>query len=69
MYLVETVAKDDIRGNQFVEMFVTFSDEQIEMADRLEVWGTNFNEGTEDYCEYRLMNGDTVIVNRRVAGY
>jgi hypothetical protein len=69
MYLVDTIAKDRIQSDPMVTMFVRFSDEDVAKADRLEIWGTSFNEGGSDYCDYRLMDGDTVVVSRSVAGY
>ena len=71
MYLVNTIEKRKIQ-TPMITMFVSFSDADIEKADRLEVWGTKFNESsefTDDHCEFRLMNGDNVIAKRIVEGY
>jgi len=43
--------------------------EQIQDADKIEVWATSFNDEGPDYCEFRLMKKDQVISSKRVDGY
>jgi len=39
-------------------------------ADRMEVWGSSFDDNGPDFCEFRLFDaqGNLIAVNR-VAGY
>ena len=69
MHIVDTVQKNDILTNPLITMFATPPADKIKECDRLEVWGTDFTEGNSDFCEYRLMKGDEVIWNKRIAGY
>jgi hypothetical protein len=37
---------------------------------RMEVWGTMFdNSAEQDYCEFRLYNGDRLVKTHRTVGY
>jgi len=47
----------------------TFSQEQVDQADRLEVWGSSFTDAGEDFCEYRLFEKGQQIATKRVAGF
>jgi hypothetical protein len=38
-------------------------------VDRLELWGTSFDDPGEDYCEWRLYSGDKLLATRYVPGY
>jgi len=70
MYLVDTITeKNTIKRDPMITMFVSFPEADIDQADRLEVWGSSFNEGSEDCCEYRLMKGKEAIATKRVNGY
>lgn len=45
-------------------------DESIaQQATTLEIWGTRFDEGTEDRVEYRLFHGSRLVAARSIAGY
>ena len=67
MYLITTFTeKKDIREPFFG---VHFSDEEVEHADRCELWGSSFSDPGGDFCEYRLMKEDRVIARRRTIGY
>lgn len=46
-----------------------FSSEVAAKADRLEIWGSSFEDAGPDFTEFRLMAGDVVIEKRRVLGY
>tara|TARA_R110000824_G_scaffold379016_2_gene570824 strand:- start:1736 stop:1936 length:201 start_codon:yes stop_codon:yes gene_type:complete len=66
MYLYETKTGEAMQGNgMFTPRFETA---EIAQADRVEVWATNFEDAGE-YCEFRLMNGDTVINKSTIQGY
>lgn len=47
----------------------SFSVNRILKATRLEVWGTEWFDGEEDYTEFRLYNADTLLDVRRIMGY
>jgi len=52
------------------KMFPKFSDEQVEQATRMEVWGSTFTNPEPDHCEFRLLNDkNEIICKRRVEGY
>ena len=69
MHLVNTVKKDDILSDPLITMFAVPPKDKVEESDRLEVWGSDFDDEGDDYCEYRLMNGTEVVWQRRIAGY
>jgi len=69
---VNTIAQENI-NLPLVTMFVKFPVPLTERADRIEVWGTTFdNEGDNegpDYCEFRLMKGNQILAKQIVNGY
>lgn len=46
-----------------------FKQEKINQADSLEIWHTSFSDGGDDYSEFRLMKGKTIIEIKRIGGY
>ena len=71
MYLVETYDKAQMAGTMFAlsRTMYNLPDEVVEQADECEVWGTSFNEGSSDYCEFRFKKDGTVFRTIRVEGY
>jgi len=45
-----------------------FSDSLVAQADRLEVWASEVKEPGEDWCEFRLFRGGTLLAQQRVPG-
>jgi len=68
MYLIKTIAAKDIKSDTVVQMFNQFTDAEIDRADRLEVWGSSFNEQS-DKNDFRLMKDAQVIANFILNGY
>lgn len=66
MYLYETKTGDAMQGDGCFQP--KFDQGSLDKADRLEVWATSFNDAGE-YCEFRLMSGDTTIATSTVGGY
>lgn len=66
MYLVETIQDKKRMSGGFLP---TFKQEEIDKADRLEVWGSSFNEDGGDYNIFKLMQGDTVVARKIISGY
>lgn len=67
-HLIDTHRDKPTMANPFTG--VTFTSEQVEQADRVEIWGSDFSEADGDYCMYRLMAGESkVIAERRMDGY
>ena len=66
MHLYETKTGEGMQGDGFFQP--KFSQEQLDQADRLEVWATSMNDAGE-YCEFRLMKGDEVIATKVIRGY
>jgi hypothetical protein len=46
-----------------------FDLDDVEKADKLEVWGSSFTDAGEDYCVYKLFKDNKEIKSKRVAGY
>jgi len=47
-----------------------FPDEIIEKIARFEVWGSDFKDPGDDWCEFRAFDADgNKVGERRVAGY
>jgi len=46
-----------------------FTIEQAEQADKMEIWGSGFNDIGDDFCDYKLFKNNEVIENKRVTGY
>ena len=42
---------------------------KVDEADKYECWGTNFNDGTEDYTDHILIKNCRTIAELRVEGY
>jgi len=43
--------------------------EWIKDSDMVEIWGTAFNEGDSDRCEFRFLKNNIIKYTRAVAGY
>ena len=70
MYLVESHDKDSMENDPIFKGTVNFCNVKIPPeADRCEIWGTSFDDGGSDYCEYRFFKGDIRINTQQVAGY
>lgn len=47
-----------------------FPGAKVEKAERMEVWGSSFNDAGGDYCEFRLFDdAGRQIAQSRVDGY
>jgi len=47
-----------------------FPGAKVEVAERMEVWGSGFNDPGPDFCEFRLFDAEgRKIASRRVDGY
>lgn len=66
MYLFDTKTGEAMRSGGMFQP--EFTQEELDKADRLEVWATSFDDRGE-YCDFNLMSGDTVISSKRVEGY
>ncbi len=67
-HLLETHRDKETMTKPFFN--VEFPPDQVAQADRLEVWGSDFEEGGKDYSLYRLMSGESkVIAEQRSDGY
>jgi hypothetical protein len=73
MYKIETVPKSQMGKNSiFYNMakFFNIPKELINKACYCEVWGTNFIDEGEDYCEFRFYSdSSTLIKTIRTKGY
>ena len=70
LYETKTNKKQILEMQNDYEMWKPeFPDTMIDMADRLEIWCSSFNDAGEDFCEYRLMLGDNILDQRKVAGF
>lgn len=70
MYLVQTYKKTMRETASSHPPFgPAFTDEQINQADKLEVWGSSFNDPGDDFCEFRLMKNNKIIFSKRVDGF
>ena len=66
MYLSDTKTGEAMQGDGLFQP--KFDPVILSHADRLEIWGTGFEDAGE-YCEFRLMKGDEVIATRTIQGY
>jgi len=69
-YQKEEIVEKGIQLNPFGP---GFSQEQVEQAERMEVWGSSdacpgMGEG-DDYCEFLLFKKNEKFATKRVAGY
>ena len=71
MYLIEQFSKEMMKSStfDFQKRMYRLDDAVIEQADECEVWGTSFDEGDEDYCEFRFKKDGEVFSTKRIAGY
>ena len=68
MYLIDEISQDKFAGH-LLSHFIPFSSDELKQGDTLEVWGSSFNEGNEDYCEFRLFKDGSLVANKRQEGY
>jgi len=66
MYLVETITKKEAMVGSFMP---AFDKQAVAEADKLEVWGSSFADGGEDFTEFRLIKAGTVICKKCMSGY
>jgi len=72
MYLVNTwITPKDILATGIAKppFGGGFSLEEVQQADKLELWGTYMEEEGPDSCEYRLIKEDEIISVKEVDGY
>lgn len=72
MYLVNGYNRSVFLTPMFVEECQMFKVPQssIEASDKVEVWGTTFDDAGSDYCEWRFFKGDKEVAPRhRINGY
>jgi len=67
---------NEVQGNDLVSAATQqppfgpgFSSEQAEEADKLEVWGSSFNDPGPDYCAFKLLKAGEVVAERTVGGF
>jgi hypothetical protein len=49
--------------------FPKFTLDEVKEAERLEVWGSSFNDPGDDFCEFRVIKNNETILTKRVDGY
>jgi hypothetical protein len=69
MHLVETYEGQAAIRNSVCFFLFPFNDTELAKADRLEIWGSSFNDPGEDFTEYRLIKNGVAINTKRQAGY
>jgi len=70
MYLVNKTTGDVSREATQQPPFGPGFDESLaRKADRLEVWGSSFDDPGDDFCLFKLYWGDQKLGTKRVAGY
>ena len=68
MYLCDTITdKKEMAGLNLLG--ILFSPTKINKADRLEVWSSSFKDDGGDFNMFRLMDGETIIAEKRQEGY
>ena len=72
MHLVDTFTGDELKfkGINSPPFGPGFSEEQVEQAAALELWGSGFKDPGPDCNEFRLIDADgDVIAKKRLNGY
>ena len=71
MYLMDQVDQNCVRS--FLDRQIRgphFNEEQINAAQRLEVWASSFSDLGPDYTQWKLINEKRqIIAEQRVDGY
>jgi len=69
-YLFETqTGKTKIRDKLENYCKGQFTEDEIQGAEKLEIWGSSFNDPGEDWCEYRLFFPGGKQKAIRIPGY
>ena len=70
MHLYDTIKDDAARQFCQKQLKMDNSKWDISAVNRIEVYGTDFNDPGDDYCEYRVIdNNNKVIAVKREMGY
>jgi len=68
MYLYDTITdKKEMAGLNLLG--ILFSPTKLNKADRLEIWSSEMMEEGGDFNIFRLMDGKTIIAEKRQEGY
>lgn len=70
MYLLTTHQKEELSRVLGSFGIPTFRQDEVDAADKLEVWASSFEDPGPDFNEFRLLNADgEEIKTTRVPGY
>jgi hypothetical protein len=77
MYHINTYFKNNNQGNisigEIVQCpplgFPKFTLDEVKDADKMEHWGSSFNDPGDDFNEFRVIKNDEIILTKRVDGY
>ncbi len=71
MYLIQVHygAKAKIMALKTPPVGANVDSEIADLVDRLEMWGSSFEDSGADYCEIRLYSDDNLILIKRIEGY
>lgn len=72
MYLMEKVEGEEAvirRGTASKPFGPGFVRAEVAGSDRLEIWGSSFNDPGPDFCEFRFYKGAEPVVTGNVPGY
>lgn len=67
-YLHETVVDKEVMTRR-PPFGPGFTVQEVQRAERMEVWGSGIKDPGGDYCEFRLMEGKKVLATRTISGY
>ena len=70
MYKINTISGENaIKSDFFIPHLV--SEEVIKISERCEVWGTEFKDAGEDYCEFRFFKSNETepFIIKKQKGY
>ena len=68
MYLVDTIPVS--HGQPEKPYFgVQFGPDELKDADRIEVWGSSFEDAGGDFCRYQIMRENEVLYQIEDSGY
>ena len=71
MYLIKVVTETDVVAEAIRRppFGPEFTPKQAGAADKMEVWGSSFDDPGPDFCEFRLLQANQIVATKRVAGY
>jgi len=70
MLLIDTIiGKDKMLSDFFIPHLVTPN--VIDISEKCEIWGTDFQESGKDFCEFRFFKKDEVLpfITKKQMGY